>query len=285
MSALDRLGFYKMSGSGNDFVVFDGRQNGTSAVLDPVAVQAMCDRRTGVGADGVVLLAPEPGVAFRMIYINADGSRAGMCGNAALCSTQLAVELGLAAGQGMEFATDSGRVRARLVDGDPEIDLAPIRQVDTEVDLPREAGERRMGFVEAGVPHLVVEVDAVAGVDVQRRGRMLRHDKDFVAGANVDFVAGDSAGDAWSMRTYERGVEGETLACGTGAVSCALMLRLWGLSGDETRIRTRSGRIMRVRLRRERESWLPALSGEARVVYEGRLRDVDQATFVTRGGH
>ena len=285
VSAPMGLGFYKMSGSGNDFVVFDGRQEGTAAAVEPLAVRALCDRRTGVGADGVVLLAPEPEVAFRMIYINADGSRAGMCGNAALCSTRLAVELGLAPGEGMEFETDSGRVRARLVDGQPEIDLAPIREVDSGLDLPREPGERRMGFVEAGVPHLVIEVDAVDGVDVQRRGRMLRHDKGFAAGANVDFVARDPGGSAWSMRTYERGVEDETLACGTGAVSCALMLRLWGLSGDETRIRTRSSRIMRVRLRREGVSWLPALAGEGRVVYEGRLRDVDHATFVTRGGH
>ena len=273
VNAMGGLSFYKMSGSGNDFVMFDGRQPGAERAVEPAIVRALCERRTGVGADGVVLLVPEPGAAFRMVYVNADGSRAGMCGNAALCSTRLAAELGLASGEGMEFESDSGRIRARLLESSPEIDLAPIRGVRENLSVAREAGERRMGFVEAGVPHLVIEVEDVELVDVRGRGGKLRYSKDFAQGANVDFIAEEAAGDAWAMRTYERGVEDETLACGTGAVSCALMLLLWGLSGQETRIRTRSGRIMRVRLRREGDAWRPSLSGEGRIVYAGRLGD------------
>lgn len=299
MSLPANLPFFKMSGSGNDFVVVDGRLAGASAILDPQVVRRVCARRTGVGADGVVLLAPEAGAAFRMIYINADGSRASMCGNAALCSTRLAVELGTAEAEGMEFETDSGRVSARLRDGVPEIDLAPIREVRLGIDLGLDAGERKLGFVRAGVPHVVVRCNDVELVDVKRRGSALRHHSALSDGANVNFVAPDSTtahgppdqafaveegaaafadtslrNDSWAMRTFERGVEGETLACGTGAVSSALMLRLWGESGDETWIRTRSGRLVRVRLRQDGVAWHPSLAGEGRIVFQGTLREI-----------
>lgn len=299
MSLPGSLPFFKMSGSGNDFVVVDGRIAGASAILDPDVVRRVCARRTGVGADGVVLLATEAGAAFRMIYLNADGSRASMCGNAALCSTRLAVELGVAGAEGMEFETDSGRISARFRDGVPEIDLAPIREVRAGIDLGTEPGERTLGFVRAGVPHVVVRCNDVELVDVERRGSALRHHAALSDGANVNFVSPDSttgyapagasfaspegAGafaessvrkDAWAMRTFERGVEGETLACGTGAVSSALMLRLWGESSDETWIRTRSGRLVRVRLRRDGEVWRPSLAGEGRIVFEGTLREL-----------
>ena len=292
------LAFFKMSGSGNDFVVVDGRLSGASGILEPAMVRRICERRTGVGADGVVLLAPEAGAAFRMIYVNADGSRASMCGNAALCSTRLAVELGLADAARMEFETDSGRITARLVDGVPEIDLAPIREVDPDFSLGFRGGERRMGYALAGVPHLVVQCEDVQLVDVRGRGGGLRRHDAFAEGVNVDFISvGDAdpaggAGDAtgvsrptespgespgapvWDMRTFERGVEDETLACGTGAVSSALLLRLWGDSGDETWIRTRSGRLVRVRLRRVGDAWHPSLAGEGRIVFQGALREL-----------
>ena len=293
MSADDRLDFFKMSGSGNDFVVVDGRRSGSSEILRPTTVRRICERRTGVGADGVVLLAPESGAAFRMIYVNADGSRASMCGNAALCSTRLAVELGLADGAGMVFETDSGRISARLIDGVPEIDLAPIRDVDPDLSLGYQAGERRMGYALAGVPHLVVQCENVDAVDVDGRGGRLRRHEAFAEGANVDFISADAAKSShrgegevsrnpdahveapvWAMRTFERGVEAETLACGTGAVSSALMLRLWGESGDETWIRTRSGRLVRVRLRRDAGAWYPSLAGEGRIVFQGSLREL-----------
>lgn len=273
MSSLPRLEFFKMSGSGNDFVAVDGRQEGASRMIEPDAVRRICARRTGVGADGVILLVPEVEAAFRMIYLNADGSRASMCGNAALCSTRLAAEIGLAGPGEIGFLTDSGPVRARLMDGVPEIDLAPIRDVRPEVDLPRESGERRMGFVLAGVPHVVVRCADVEAIEVERRGGALRRDQAFAQGANVDFTSPAGGPGMWAMRTYERGVEAETLACGTGAVSTALMLAEWGEAGLETTILTRSGLPVRVRLERRGDAWLPSLSGEGRIVFRGELRD------------
>ncbi len=273
MSNGDGLQFFKMSGSGNDFVVVDGRQPGAERVLAPEAVRRLCARRTGVGADGVILLAPEVGTAFRMIYLNADGSRASMCGNAALCSTRLAVERGLATEREFQFVTDSGVIGARLRGDVPEIDLAPIRDVVSTLELELERGERRMGFVQAGVPHLVIRCDDVESIDVEGRGGSLRRHPSFADGANVDFVAPVRDSPAWAMRTFERGVEAETLACGTGAVSSALMLSIWGEAGEEIQILTRSGLTVGVRLRRRGSEWLPSLSGEGRIVFRGELLD------------
>ena len=131
-----------------------------------------------------------------------------------------------------------------------------------------------MGFALAGVPHLVVQVQGVEAVDLRGRGAALRRHEAFAEGANVDFIAPAQEGATWAMRTYERGVEDETLACGTGAVSSALLLRLWGLAGDETWIRTRSGRRVRVILRQAGDAWLPSLSGEGRIVFRGRLQEI-----------
>lgn len=274
-AALDGIRFFKMSGSGNDFVVIDGRSVEWSAFTEPEVVRALCARRVGIGADGVVILTTEPSAAFRMIYLNADGTRAEMCGNAALCSTRLAVELGMASGGGFAFATDSGTVRARMRDGLPEIDLVPVGELRADAGISLEAGEERMGFTRVGVPHLVVRCPDVESVDVAGRGARLRRDPSLTDGANVDFVApADPERGQWAMRTFERGVETETLACGTGAVASALMLAAWGESGEETRILTRSGREVRVRHERRAGLWHPSLSGEGRIVYGGEIREL-----------
>jgi diaminopimelate epimerase len=132
-----------------------------------------------------------------------------------------------------------------------------------------------MGFAIAGVPHVVVLCEDVSTVDVVGRGRPLRHDPSFRQGANVNFVSRDAG--RWRMRTYERGVEGETLACGTGAVATAALLAAWGDAADgPVELRTRSGRVLRVRLRREGDRLYPSLGGEARIVFRGVLAEVDE---------
>jgi diaminopimelate epimerase len=265
--------FYKMSGSGNDFIVFDAlSENGqrVSELERPELIRELCARGTGIGADGIVILTPERGADFRMIYYNSDGSRASMCGNAGLCVTALAARLGAASGDGMRFESDAGPVVARIRDGLPEVELDPVRDVTPDAGIELEPGEERIGYAVAGVPHLIVQCADVAGVDVVRRGRALRWDRRLPEGANVNFLS--PAGDgAWLVRTYERGVEGETLACGTGAVAAAVILEAWGASGPESRLRTRSGRVLTVRLRRRAGSWLPLLSGEGRLVFTGEV--------------
>ena len=266
--------FYKMSGSGNDFLVIDARVDPPGSLADADVIGRLCARGTGVGADGIVFLERSDSADVRLAYLNSDGSRAEFCGNATLCTTRLAAELGAGAAAGMTIETDSGLVQARLSDGLPEIDLQPVTDVQARYDqIALEPDESRAGFAIVGVPHLVVRCSDVETVDVVGRGRPLRSDPSFPRGTNVSFVSRAASG-AWRMRTYERGVEAETLACGSGAVATGLLLALWGEAEPPVEIETRSGRCLRVRLERQGNGWLPSLAGEGRIVYEGRLAEI-----------
>jgi diaminopimelate epimerase len=264
--------FFKMTGSGNDFVVFS---NGDAAPFeDPEAIRSLSARGTGVGADGVVFLEKADKGDVRMRYYNSDGSEAALCGNASLCSTRLAVDLGYAQGGGFVLHTAAGALRARIRDGLPEVDLDPVTEVRPEVgDLARIAGESRLGYARVGVPHVVIEVPDLEAIDLTRRGPELRnHQALRPDGANVNFVAKQRDG-SLAYRTYERGVEAETLACGTGAVATAILLSAWGESGHETTLTTRSGLPLTITLRRDGAAWIASLRGEGRIVFEGRLRE------------
>lgn len=271
---LTGLPFLKMVGSGNDFVFLDGRDPALRRLESPEVVRRLCARRTGVGADGVVWLLPDAdaSVSFRMRYYNADGSLADMCGNAALCSVTLATSLGLAPGdRPFRFVTDAGILSGqRRADGQPEVAMPVVRDLARSAGTQVAADESRHGRAVAGVPHLVVLVEDAATVDVAGRGRVLRSDPALgAAGANVNFVSRGPGG-SWRMRTFERGVEGETLACGTGSVATAAVLRAWDLAPDEVRILTSSGLAHQVRLPSSADA-APRLSGEGRIVFEGRF--------------
>lgn len=266
--------FFKMTGSGNDFVMLDGRWTGP-VDWPPERIRRVCARGTGVGADGLVVLAPgsAPG-AVRFLFYNPDGSRAPMCGNAAMCAARLAASLELAPAAGMLLETDAGPVRARCVPGTNDRSELLLPDV-TDVRFPEialEDGEERIGFAVVGVPHLVVAVRDLEALDLPARGRALRfHAALAPGGANINFVA--SNGDAWAMRTYERGVEAETLACGTGAVACATILGSAGVAGLPWAVRTRSGTTLSVAGELAGGAGIrqPRLSGEARMVFRGML--------------
>ncbi|MDB4874110.1 MAG: Diaminopimelate epimerase [Gemmatimonadetes bacterium] len=266
--------FYKMSGSGNDFVVVDARHEPRGELGQTEVIQRICARGTGVGADGIVFLEPSSAAAIRLTYLNADGSRADLCGNATLCTTRLSVELGVGAPDGFDIETDSGIVAARIRAGQPEIDLQPVHGVQEEAHgIHRELGELRIGFALVGVPHLVILCDDVSTIDVVGRGRPLRHHPLMTHGANVNFVSPSLDG-RWRMRTYERGVEAETLACGSGSVASAILLTAWGEASGTVELETSSGRVLSVRLNRDGDMWIPSLSGEGRVVYQAQLSEV-----------
>lgn len=271
--------FFKMTGSGNDFVFLDGRVERHRALETEDAIRRLCARGKGVGADGVVWLMPgeSSGTLYRMRYRNADGSLADMCGNAALCSVRLAFKLGFVPGGRREFHfdTDAGVMVGRLRgDGLPEITLQPVRDLRASAPVKPAESELRAGSANTGVPHLVVEVEDADRADVIGRGRDLRRHAAFApAGTNVNFVS-RADGSAWRMRTYERGVEDETLACGTGAVACATLLREWGLSGSQVSIATSSGNTLQVTLTGRPEAPTPSLAGEGRLVFEGVAADL-----------
>ncbi len=269
---------YKMTGSGNDFVMIDGR---TSPVdqWDAEQIRTICGRRTGLGADGLAILEPgsEPG-AVRFHFFNDDGNRTEMCGNASLCATRLAARLELADPDGMTLETDVGPVRARVLAGPgerAEIVLPDVRNGQTP-DLPLAAGERSVHLVTVGAPHLVVEVDCVGSpeFDILTRGRELRwHPALPNGGANVNFASAEDG--KWKMRSYERGVEGETLACGTGAVAVAATLARAGLVELPWTVETASGKMLEVSAQSASDADLllaaPRLAGEARIVYRAVL--------------
>jgi diaminopimelate epimerase len=266
--------FIKMSGSGNDFVFFDARSDPPGMLAEAQVVDRLCARGTGIGADGVVfILPPERGGDVRMRYLNRDGSIAALCGNATLCTARLSAELmAVDAKHPFRIETDSGVLEARVSENGPEIDMQPVDEIRAEAGIELADGELRIGFARAGVPHLVIPVEDLEGVAVTARGRGLRHHESLVDGANVNFVQRWTGG--WAVRTYERGVEAETLACGTGAVASAILLNLWGMEGSEAELKTRSGLILKVRLRREGGRFMPSLSGEARIVFHGRLAEI-----------
>jgi diaminopimelate epimerase len=265
--------FYKMTGSGNDFVILDGRSTGPEQWPES-RVRDICDRRNGVGADGLVILTPSAADSVRMIYWNSDGSLGAMCGNAALCCGRLATQLQLVRPGEFCLLTDAGAVRVRSLDAQhrAEINLPDFDPPKPFVRVAPVEGEHWLSWVMVGVPHLVVRVDDVETVQPATRGRALRFDPALgSAGANVNFVAPESpSGGIWLIRTYERGVEGETLACGTGTVAAAVSLAVHREAQLPVRFRSRGGQELSVRALvtedRVSDAWL---GGEGRLLFRG----------------
>ncbi|MFN8574911.1 MAG: diaminopimelate epimerase [Gemmatimonadaceae bacterium] len=271
MDAIKGRRFWKLTGSGNDFVFFDCRDEDPNPLVSPEIICAICDRRNGVGADGIVLFERDPIHAFGIRYYNRDGSLAELCGNASLCSVTLAQVLGVVSGvRSFTFQTSSGALTGRISNDRPELDMARVTEQVDESDVPRRPGEKRLGFARVGVPHMVILVDDVETVDVDRRGRELRHWPTLVDGANANFVSRTS--DGWAIRTYERGVEEETLACGTGAVATCALLSTWNLVPGSVALRTRSGSTLLAGVKSGADR--PTLSGEGRLVYAGQIADL-----------
>ena len=204
-----RVRFTKMHGAGNDFVLIDDRDGAFPCERKILA--GIGARQTGVGCEGIVLVQKSDHADFRMRFFNPDGSEAELCGNGARCVAAFAREIGAAMSDKMRFETLAGEVRAEII-GEG---LVRVRMPEPE-DL-------RENFVNSGVPHRIVPVDDLKGVDVEGEGRSIRYSDEFApAGTNVDFVAYRVPHDV-SIRTYERGVEAETGACGTGSVAAALV--------------------------------------------------------------
>lgn len=261
--------FWKMTGSGNDFVFFDARTEAPGVLEAPQVIGAVCDRRKGVGADGVVFFEADPEHAWGIRYFNRDGSLAEFCGNASLCSVRLALELGvLAPGQSVVFRTSSGAIPGRYGPSGAEVGMPAVEGLQTAFQTDLERGETQIGYARVGVPHLVVACGDVESVAVETRGRQLRHLPSLRSGANVNFVS--RGADGWTYRTYERGVEEETLACGSGSVAAAAMLVAWHGERDPIRLWTRSGAPLTVSFRNGNTT----LAGEGRLVFSGTLRDV-----------
>jgi diaminopimelate epimerase len=267
--------FWKMHGAANDFVVIDHRVPFLPA--DPATiVRRLCDRRRGVGADGVLALEPDAEVDFAMAYWNADGGRADFCGNGARCIARLALDLGLGHGGGVRFRTDAGPKSGRRSPDGRWMDLG-FGHVDPPggAECVRAAGRVFTGwFVSAGVPHFVVPVDRVSEVPIEAWGTALRHHARFgPPGTNVDFIEVIESGRV-AMRTFERGVEGETLACGSGAIASALAAAIGGMRSPVV-VRTAGGDDLVVSFEPREGGYEVTQRGPAEIAFRGTWAPAD----------
>ncbi|WP_439881358.1 diaminopimelate epimerase [Pontibacter sp. MBLB2868] len=253
------ISFYKYQGTGNDFIMVDNRKLIFPAD-DESLVKHLCDRRTGIGADGLILLQDHPDYDFEMVYYNADGRLGSMCGNGARCTVRFARNLGVIEDVACFLAAD-GEHQASV-----ERDLIQLKMNDV-------SGIEELGndyYLNTGSPHYVRFVDDVEELDVYEEGRAIRYNDRFTAeGTNVNFVQRLS-GNAIFVRTYERGVEDETLSCGTGVTACALVA---GLEGMESPVKVKTlGGELEVAFEQDRNLFKYIyLIGPARQVFTGTI--------------
>ncbi len=239
------LSFTKMNGAGNDFVMLDNRD--ASLALTHAQIARLCDRHRGIGADGLLLVeSPQSGADFRMRYYNADGGEAEMCGNGARCFARFARKVSGHTGETIAFETLAGVIGARCLGDGVQIEMSAPHSYAVATTLDAGGEELTVHSVNTGVPHAVIFVDDLESVEVSRLGAAIRYHPHFSPkGTNVNFVNVRAPGEI-AIRTYERGVEGETLACGTGVVACALIHHLETGASAPIRIQVRGGETLLV---------------------------------------
>lgn len=262
--------FTKMNGAGNDFVMLDNRMGNLR--LDRAIITQLCDRHRGVGADGVLVLErPANGADFRMRYYNADGGEAEMCGNGARCFARFADRI---AGplEKLSFETPAGVIAAALKGETVTLQLSNPRDLELGGRISAGGREINYHYVESGVPHVVVPVPAIENVNVRELGSAIRHDPRFAPrGTNVNFLERRGPR-AIAIRTYERGVEDETLACGTGVVASALIFSATENADGPISVRVRGGDELKVGFQRDEEGFTNVtLTGPADFAFEGTV--------------
>ena len=263
------ISFVKMHGAGNDFVMIDDRE-GKFPVEDYQRVAAMACRPSGIGCEGVILVQKSETHDFKMRFFNPDGTEADLCGNGARCVAAFAREIGAAKSGKMRFETAAGEIAAEIIDA---------TTVKIAMPAPKDFGD---DFVVAGVPHKIVVVENLMKTDVEGEGRRIRMSEEFApAGTNVDFVVYRQPNRV-SIRTYERGVEAETGACGTGSVASAVIgVKDYGLQFP-VQVKTAKGYELIIDGEFDGEEFKNlTLTGPVKKVFEGKI-DFEALDFVTQ---
>ena len=256
-----KIPFWKLSGAGNDFVLLSGLPKGKSAAA---LARALCDRRFGVGGDGLIVMTRRGG-KVRLDYRNADGSSA-FCGNGSRCAALWASAQGWLKGKEFSLKTNRGPRSARLPGrGRAEVTMPAPKGLRLGINIKTTGHSLQAHYVDTGVPHAVVFVPDVKRIDVGGLGRTLRFHAVFGrAGANVDFV--QIHNEILIVRTYERGVEAETLACGTGVIASAFVARVLGFGGSPVKVKVQSGDTLSVSFDNG-----PRLEGPGEIIFSGEV--------------
>jgi diaminopimelate epimerase len=255
--------FYKYQGTGNDFVLVDGRKKLPFDVTDVATIKRLCDRKFGIGADGLIILQDKEGFDFEMLYFNADGRPSTMCGNGGRCMAAFAKQLGI-------IETDC---RFLAIDGPHEAKVLPSGWVELKMgDVSAVESGEDFYVLDTGSPHYVAFVEDIDDIDVVGLGQTIRYSDPYrEEGINVNFV--ESTSEGLIVGTYERGVEDETLSCGTGVTAAAISFAVRNARMGDIRvpIRTKGG-ALEVRLHRTEEGMQSVwLCGPAELVFEGTM--------------
>jgi diaminopimelate epimerase len=268
---MEPIEFWKMNGSGNDFILIDNRNGQIKDEEMGRLVERACRRRESVGADGVIFVTESKKYDFGWQYLNADGGEVEMCGNGARCVSRFAFLKGIA-GPEMTFETLAGPVSAEVKGRVVKVLMPKPSGLLMDVDITFQEGWKIVDFVNTGVPHVVIGVDDLSNHPVKEQGRYIRyHNRFSPGGTNADFMKVTGPGQL-EMRTYERGVEDETLACGTGAIACALVASIRGLANSPVKVRTRGGEDLTIHFVCTGNSFDQVwLEGNTAIVYQAQL--------------
>jgi diaminopimelate epimerase len=268
---MNPIPFYKMSGSGNDFIIIDNREAIVAFEDLPGFAAKVCRRGMSVGADGLILVETSGTVDFKWRFFNSDGSVAEMCGNGARCAARFAFLTGIARDR-MAFETQAGVISAHVRGELVRVRMSDPREMVLSDAVLVAGYPLPISRINTGVPHVVMEVKDLEQANVRAVGREIRFHPQFApAGTNVNFIA-PLSDNLWGIRTYERGVEDETLACGTGNVAAALVLSLRYNVPSPITFRTRSGTCLTIHFTRRGDQFEEVfLEGDARVIYTAEL--------------
>lgn len=264
--------FSKLNGSGNDFLLIDDRGDAMRGIDRPPFVAKVCDRSRSIGADGVIVIEPSRRADFRWDFYNADGSRAEMCGNGGRCAARFAATRRIT-GREMSFETLAGILHASVRGRRVKLQMTRPRGLAADRSLTLAGKKYSYSFLDTGVPHVVLFVPDVSRADVAGVGRGIRRHRAFAPrGTNVNFV--QPAGDVLLVRTYERGVEGETLACGTGAVASGILAAVRGLATPPVTVRTSGGETLVIHFDSKRKDFGEVfLEGDTSWSCDGKIFD------------
>ena len=266
-----KIHFWKMSGAGNDFVCVANLRK--KLRLSRRQIERLCHRQFGVGADGLLMLEPGiKGADFRMRYYNSDGGEAEMCGNGARCFARFAQKTARVKKPKITFNTGAGLVSAEFFGQQVRVELTPPGNPVLQQHIPSTLGTLVLHSVNTGVPHAVLFVEDLEQTDVVRLGSELRHHAAFQpSGTNVNFAQVLGPGKI-RVRTYERGVENETLACGTGVAASALISSMVHGFASPVSVKVQGGDVLKVLFKNESDGFAGVkLHGPADFVFKGEI--------------